>query len=389
MIELTQLPYFLILLLAPLLLNGKNAKVNMLIFTLISCAVYILGGKSIMMTVVGFAWILFPFFYRKFFEQKAPLFIIMAIFFLYFNRYDWIFSSLHIPYFFTIKLFGLSYIVFRQVDYIMQYDESSPNNTLIHYLAYVISFYTIISGPIERFHDFIADFYAEKKIPTLSELLTDINRILNGFIKVFILSYFCMLGANHYFAVLQKEPTILAFAIFAVLNVAFIYFNFSGYCDIVIAFAKIAGLKVSENFNKPYLARDINDFWGRQHITLTRWITSYIFTPVIRKLLALKLSINSATYIAFFITFLFAGLWHGTTLNYLIYGLLQAIGVCLTKLYIDSTTKLLGGKKAFKEYRKKKIVHVTEIIFTQIYICLSFSFIGYDFISLFIGTGGA
>ena len=380
--QITSGYYILILILTPLVLNFKPKKY---IFLGLSLAVFCAACGSPLVFAVSLAYVLLPYLYVHLFKVKWPLFLILVISFLYLKRYDWIFKTIHIPYVIPFAIFGISYIVFRIIDYVINYDFlEKEEKGIVDYLNYVLNLYTIICGPIMTFANFRADFYSQKESLSRTEILECLNRAADGYVQVLLLSNLCQKAASYGFDKLSSGSGFLYFLLFMIANVWYIYFNFNGYCDVVIALAKIAGFVLPENFNKPYLANDISDFWNRQHSTLTKWITSYIFTPVVKNMTE-KMSLDVAQYIGFFVAFLVAGLWHGTTLNYLVYGILQAIGVCLTKLYTSVATKKLGGKKAFREFRKKKSVRTIEIFITQAYIYFSFIFIGYDVIGLIIG----
>ena len=108
------------------------------------------------------------------------------------------------------------------------------------------------------------------------------------------------------------------------LYLFYLYMNFSGYCDIVIAGASLVGLRLPENFNQPFLARNILDYWSRWHITLGHWIRDYLFTPFYKAGAERFPAILSAVaVIGYFVAFTLAGIWHGSTWNFLIYGLLH------------------------------------------------------------------
>jgi len=108
-----------------------------------------------------------------------------------------------------------------------------------------------------------------------------------------------------------------------------IYADFSGYSDIVIASTRLAGVSVPENFQLPYFARNLRDFWQRWHITFTRFLTRYIFVPVTRALQG-RLAKPSPAKVAaagYVVTFAFCGVWHGSTPNYLAWGLYHGLGL--------------------------------------------------------------
>ena len=127
---------------------------------------------------------------------------------------------------------------------------------------------------------------------------------------------------------------IAQFVLLAYAYMFFLYFNFSGYCDVVIAGAALVGLRLPENFNAPFLSRNILEYWTRWHITLGFWIRDYLFTPFykagVERFPQRTLAI---AVIGYFFAFSLAGLWHGSTLNFLIYGLLNGAGLSAAKLW--------------------------------------------------------
>ena len=176
----------------------------------------------------------------------------------------------------------------------------------------------------------------------------------------------------------------MSFVIFAFFNGWFIYFNFSGYCDVVISFASLSGFTVKENFNRPYLSRSVVEFWNRHHITLSEWIRDYIYSPLFKTFISgpMKKNVKLGQYLALFLTFTIAGVWHGTDLNYLTYGLFQGLGIVVATSYRDWLKKKIK-KSGLKKYDSNKIIGCVEICVTWMYICLTFSFVGYDVIGLF------
>lgn len=380
--------YIIALIVAPFLLNrDKNRNI---IFLVINLLIYALSGITcIGQLAVFLAWVIVPYIViSKFYSNKYiknGLIIFIVICFCYLMQYDWMFKRIGIPYAFTFKILGLSYFLFRQIDYIMQYEylkEAGISLKLIDYMNYLLSFYTILAGPILRYETFVSDFYKERVSIDKEEIVALINRILNGYIKVYVISGILMYYAKYFFANIYNQDSsingFLAFFIFALFNGWFIYFNFSGYCDVVIPFAKLAGLTINENFNKPYLARSVVEFWNRHHITLSEWIRDYIYSPLFKSLLSgpLKKNVKLAQYLSLFITFVVAGIWHGTNKNYLIYGLFQGLGIVVATIFKAQLKKKLGKK--FKEYENNKWIGVVEMCITWTYICLTFSFVGFD-----------
>lgn len=351
--SINSLSYFLILLLSPFILS-KKGSLRKYSFLAISIVVLGIANEFGIGLWVSLGWIILPFILKKFITKRWILVMSVLSGFIYMNSYIWIFPWLSSAYLMPFKLFGLSYIVFRQIDYIFY---EGNEGSLTNYLNYVISFYNIVAGPIERFEPFTHNIDNPSVPLSFKEIIPIFNRIVNGYLKVYLISSLLSKYADLSFH--NMNDNVGWMFIFSILNVAYIYFNFSGYCDVVIGFARLANIELSENFNKPYLARDINDFWARQHITLTSWITDYIFTPfTYHHVSKKKLSLNQIQYLAFFITFLCAGLWHGNTVNYLVYGLLQAVGVCVVKMYNDYLKRKLGSRKKAKEFRNQRTTHI-------------------------------
>jgi len=401
MIDLsTKSLFFVILILvAPFILRYRS-KYRKYLFLLLNALVIGLASKSVMQFAVTVAYIIVPYFAVKYLGEKKRskpvMVIVMVIVFAYLAKYDAIFNTLHLPYIFLFRILGLSYFLFREIDYLLQYShlkEEGYDLNIVDYLNYITNFYTLMAGPILRYKEYIDDFNLgsdEKGYIPISkdELLKTINRIVNGYFKVYVISSIFDYYAGYWFDGLKNHSgtltTIIAFVIFAYLNCWFIYFNFSGYCDIVIGAAGLSGLKVHENFNKPYMSRSVVEFWNRHHITLSEWIRDYIFTPLYKWLLSVpfkkKLLLSQA--LALFVTFIVAGIWHGTTLDYLVYGIFQGLGIVIATIWKTKRKKLLG-KQRNKQYENSMAVITVTRIITWMYISLTFSFTGYPVMSLF------
>jgi D-alanyl-lipoteichoic acid acyltransferase DltB (MBOAT superfamily) len=129
----------------------------------------------------------------------------------------------------------------------------------------------------------------------------------------------------------------------------FLYCNFSGYIDIVIGIARLIGISLPENFDRPFSADSFISFWSRWHITLSTWLKSYVYNPLLM-LLMRRFPADSLApvwgVIAFFVTFFLVGAWHGRTSSFLFFGVLQGLGVSINKIYEIVLTSRLGRKRA-------------------------------------------
>jgi len=178
-----------------------------------------------------------------------------------------------------------------------------------------------------------------------------VERILRGLFKVNVLAM--LLHAYHTDALLQLTmPSSTGLRLFdlskiIILYPLFLYCNFSGYVDIVIALARLMRLELPENFDRPFSATSVMEFWNSWHITLSTWFKTYVFNPM---LFALMRHIPSAErepflgVLCFFITFFLVGIWHGRTAEYVMFGVLTGAGISANALWQVIMTKWLGRK---------------------------------------------
>jgi D-alanyl-lipoteichoic acid acyltransferase DltB (MBOAT superfamily) len=142
-------------------------------------------------------------------------------------------------------------------------------------------------------------------------------------------------------------PVACLFPVYAV----FLYCNFSGYIDVAIGAAGLVGLSLPENFDRPFSSQSFVDFWNRWHITLSTWLRSYVYNPLLMQLMR---SFPQRSWepvwavVAFFVTFFLIGLWHGRNSEFLFYGLLLGLGVSMNKAYELLMTAWIGRKRFIK-----------------------------------------
>jgi len=257
---------------------------------------------------------------------------------------------LHAPYF----TLGLSYIFFRVLHLLIETGDGREKRHigLGAYLLYTLNFTTLVSGPIQRYDDFARDQFASEPISLGPRTIgLQIERIIRGFFKVNVLAM--LLHAVQEDALAQMwqplPPTLKLYAAFrvAVVYPLFLYANFSGYIDIVIALARLMRVRLPENFDRPFSASSFLDFWNRWHITLSTWLKTYVYNPL---LVALMRRVSSPTLepllgvFCFFVTFFLVGVWHGRTSEFILFGVLQGGGVAINKLWQLGLTRILGRK---------------------------------------------
>ena len=279
--------------------------------------------------------------------------IVIVFCFIWLKKYTFLPEQLFLP--FPYLTVGLSYILFRTLHLIIDRhggllkDRISP----FQYALYTINFTTLVSGPIQRFPEFREMLESPSRSgPSLPEIGVAIERVVVGVFKTTVLALvFSDIQAS---AISQLSQSARGHIMAAGLTFAsypfFLYANFSGYIDIVIGIARLLGISLPENFNRPFSSDSFIEFWNRWHITLSNWLKTYVYYPLLMTLMrnfpAPRLEPVWAV-LAFFVTFFLIGVWHGQTAAFLFFGFLQGLGVSLNKLYQILMTATVGRK----EYR--------------------------------------
>jgi D-alanyl-lipoteichoic acid acyltransferase DltB (MBOAT superfamily) len=160
----------------------------------------------------------------------------------------------------------------------------------------------------------------------------------------------------------------------------YLYLNFSGFCDMAIGAAALIGIPVPENFENPFAARNVKDFWNRWHITLSVWMRDVVFSPL-SKFFVGKFGIKLADHaIALTITivFLLVGIWHGAGWNFAAYGVAHALGVVANHYYTIFLKKKLGRER-FKAYNENQLIRAVAVVLTFCYCGASLIFFANTF----------
>ncbi|MEJ6979555.1 MBOAT family O-acyltransferase [Pedobacter sp. P351] len=215
---------------------------------------------------------------------------------------------------------GISYFTFKTISYLLDINKGKikPTTDWIVFFAYVSFFPTLLSGPIDNAKSFIPQL--EKKRPfDYIETREGLRQILWGVFKKMVIADKCALIVNPIFDDYQNMPgsTLLVGAFFYTIQ---IYTDFSGYSDMAIGIARLIGFRVTKNFDYPFFAQNIAEFWRKWHMSLTSWLTEYVFTP---------LNIYFRDYgklgliAAIIINFVVVGIWHGANWTFVLFGFLH------------------------------------------------------------------
>lgn len=224
---------------------------------------------------------------------------------------------------------GYSYFAFRLIHVLREWQSGRKfNANLRDFMVYVLFFPAFTAGPIDRLDHFHKQLEARNQQPATEDFLEGGRRIASGLFYKFILADSLALLALNPLTTQQVRSAgwmwLLVYA-FALR----LYFDFSGYTDLAIGIARLMGIQLPENFKQPYRAENITIFWNRWHITLTQWFRTYYFNPVTRYLRMRRNPIPTVWMIFFtqVSTMLLIALWHGISLNFVLWGLWNGLGM--------------------------------------------------------------
>jgi alginate O-acetyltransferase complex protein AlgI len=253
-----------------------------------------------------------------------------------------------------LSIVGLSYVLFRIIHLIIDYKDATVPSFL-RYLNYCYFFPNFLSGPIQRFQDYQAQI--DRPLPplTVSVLHEALGRIMLGIVMTLAISVAAsnvgLWAQNSYYGESDFAPGTLWLSFSVICYLLNIFSNFSGYMHIIVGFGKICGFDIPENFNRPYQARNFLDLWARWHITLSEWFKFYLFNPLLKLLVGRWDNKTSGPYlaaIAYFFTFLVMGIWHGTTLLFVVYGTFLGLGAMVNKAWQVFLSNRIG-KTAYRD----------------------------------------
>lgn len=368
-------PGFLGLALAAIvLLPALRGRARQIAFIAINLAFIwgVLLGAASTLGVLVFSLLGYALARIAFARRRTPLLVALALYialFVYLQRYDflyWLLPDGALPRF--LSTVGLSFLFFKIVHVVIDaYSGTLERLDPLTYLNYCLNFATFAMGPIQRFQDYRAQWDGEQSaLPDRFEPHLDaVARVLVGLVKVYVFAPFFETRA------FQPDTDLAALNLtgFVVQSYAFwifLFLNFSGYCDAVIGIGSLFGVRPPENFNKPYLARNISDFWQRQHRSLTLWLTDYVFTPLYKKLLSTSRFTRHrllAANLSLAATMVVSGLWHGTTISFLLFGLAHA--ACFVVYHTwDAILQRKFGRRRVQRMRENWFVRAGGIFLT-------------------------
>ncbi|HMK88590.1 MAG TPA: MBOAT family O-acyltransferase [Methylocystis sp.] len=225
---------------------------------------------------------------------------------------------------------GVSFIVFEKITYLVDVHRgvTAPARSAGLYALYVLFFPKLLAGPIIKYHDIIGQFEAPPP-GRLDDFVAGFTRFMLGVVKKVLLADALAGGADLVFARdVSQLGSLDAWA--GVIFFTFqIYFDFSGYSDMAIGLARMFGFRLLENFNSPYVATTMTDFWRRWHMSLTSWIREYLYFPLGGNRVApWRVNLN------LWLCFLASGVWHGAAWTYVLWGAYNGAFLALDRIFL-------------------------------------------------------
>jgi len=275
---------------------------------------------------------------------------------------------------------GISYLTFKGTQLIMETRDGLIKQTLplAKLLYFILFFPTISSGPIDRYRRFDKDVKAARTGEEYKQLLYDgINKLFRGFLYKYIIGY----SINHFFIANLRFIATSHFnnELYYMYGYSFyLFFDFAGYSAFAIGISYIMGIKSPENFNLPFISRNIKDFWNRWHMSLSFWFRDYVYMRFVFWMTKKKWikSRNMTSNLGYLLLFLLMGFWHGLEIQYILYGLYHAL--------------LMIGYNTFEQFNKKhkwwpqtSFTRIVSIVITFHFVCFGF----YIFSGHFIQKG--
>lgn len=244
---------------------------------------------------------------------------------------------------------GLSYIFFRVIQIIIEiYDGVIKEVNIFETLEFLLFFPSLSSGPIDRSRRFLKD-------NSIVYSKYDYDKLLSsGIVKLILgLVYKYPISSIFYFLLNGKIKMLtgcLHWIAYSYTYGLYMFFDFAGYSLMAIGAAYILGIKLPDNFNKPFISVDMKDFWNRWHISLSHWFRDFIFTRLIIGAARKKITTNRLLIatISLVINMTLMGLWHGLQSHYILYGVYHGVLLAFTELYQKKS-------KFYKKYKNNRI----------------------------------
>lgn len=259
---------------------------------------------------------------------------------------------------------GISYLTFRVVQIIIEmYDGVMESVTAVDFAAFLLFFPTFSCGPIDRSRRFIEDFHHRYERAEYLELFgRGLEKMMLGLVYKFVLAELFYTLMNY-----CMVKSVWAMIGYAYCYGFYMFFDFAGYSLMAIGTGYMLGIRVPENFNRPFVSVDMKDFWARWHISLSEWFRDFVFSRFVMLSMKHKWFPTRLTgaSVGFIVNMLVMGMWHGLSAHYILYGLYHGILLALTEIFQKKS-------KFYKKNKKKKWYRILSWIITMNLVMFGF-----------------
>lgn len=256
---------------------------------------------------------------------------------------------------------GLTFSLLRAIVLVFLIHKKRKPLKITDSLLYMLFFPTYSIGPIEKQSTLTLKTLKNNAHFIPRQFISGLFRLILGFFKVMYLSDLIA----PWIKVMEKgvfstsyEHGVFYILCFSLLKLLVVYINFSGFSDIAIGAGRMFGIRIMENFNSPFLAKNIIDFWQRWHMSLGLWIKNYLYMPLIRN--------YGRIYSSIFAAFVIIGLWHDYTVNYFVWGIGHGVALALTQLYKRKQTSFNFFRFKIWRFLSDNVARVLTIIYVSI-----------------------
>ena len=280
-----------------------------------------------------------------------------------------------------LAIAGISYIGFKIIHFMVDLRNGDIQSVdPIEFISWLLFFPSIVAGPMMRFQDWQEQ--RSKMFLTLDMAVEGLQRIAIGLFMKLVIADIIYGGTIAQLSDLT-QATFFQIALGCALYTVFLFFDFAGYSHIAVGIGLFWSIRLPDNFNKPYLARNLADFWNRWHISLSTILRDYLFYPLtltLKRSSLFKGQIVLGTMLPPLVTFLVAGGWHGAGRNFVLYGALHGIGLGVVALL-----KQHRKKGSFLLWWEKSLVgRIGGIATTFSYVSFTFLFFALPWNSILI-----
>lgn len=300
------------------------------------------------------------------YKKHSKLFLTLSIcvsagFLVYFKYINFIIQNINlwltnkIDFIYVVLPIGISFYTFQLISYTIDVyrGQAKVQKNILKLAMYISLFPQLIAGPIVRYTTIEEEI--ENRKYSFEAFALGVRRFIIGLGKKVLIAN--ILGEITNIFLSTNTPNVLFYWMYAIANMLQIYFDFSGYSDMAIGLGKMFGFEFLENFNYPYIATSVTDFWRRWHISLSTWFRDYIYIP---------LGGNRVSKIKWLrnilIVWLLTGLWHGAAWNFIFWGAYFGVLLILEKIFLDKYLQKLP--KALSRVYVLLIVMISFIIFS-------------------------